>query len=254
VIEAKNISVTLGGRQILGKVNAAFRSGTITAILGPNGAGKSTLLKCLTGAVKPTNGAVYLDGRELSDYSLEDLSRRRAVLSQATPISFPFTAHEIVSMGRNPYSMIESVARNHEIADAALEKVDAWHLRDRSFPTLSGGEQQRIQFARVMAQIWETEGATLLLDEPTSALDLKHQHQLLDLIHELCEERRLTVVIVMHDLSLAYHCTDNCYFIKAGRIQGGEPSRDLLTPQKIAEVFDLPEKYAVQRFGVPIAD
>jgi iron complex transport system ATP-binding protein len=252
VIDAENITYVIGGKHILANVHASFEAGRITTILGPNGAGKSTLLKCLTGAINPTEGRVLIDGRDLGEYTLDELARCRAVLSQATPISFPFTAHEIVAMGRNPYSNNESVARNSHIADEALKLVDAWHLRDRSFPTLSGGEQQRIQFARVITQIWETDGASLLLDEPTSALDLKHQHQLLDLVRDLCTARRLTVIIVMHDLNLAYHCTDNCYFIREGRIEGGGASRDLLTPKKIAEIFDLPEKYAAQRFGVSL--
>lgn len=250
MIVAEKISVGIGEKKILKEVDATFETGRMTAILGPNGAGKSTFLKCLTGAIRPMQGSIRIDGREISDYSLDELSRRRAVLSQVASISFPFTAREIVAMGRNPYALSDSLARSSEIVDEALRRVDAWHLRDRSFPTLSGGEQQRVQFARVIAQIWEQEGASLLLDEPTSALDLKHQHQMLDLVAELCRDFRLTVVIIMHDLNLAYHSTDDCYYLKDGRILCGGPSRELVNPRTIAEIFELPEKYAAGRFGI----
>ncbi|MDF2366694.1 heme ABC transporter ATP-binding protein [Sneathiella sp.] len=252
MINAENIVYSIGGQRILANVYATFTPGKVTAILGPNGAGKSTLLKCLTGALKPDEGKVSLEGKDLRDYSLTELSRRRAVLSQANPISFPFTAHEIVVMGRNPYSLEKTTASNAEIADEALTLVDAWHLRDRSYPTLSGGEQQRIQFARVLAQIWEQEGACLFLDEPTSALDLKHQHQLMDLVQKLCAEKNLTVIIVMHDLTLAYHCTDRCFFIREGWIRGGGESKKLITADTISEIFDLPMEYAAMRFGMEL--
>ena len=249
MIIADNISYNIGTKQILTRVSTRFAAGRVSAILGPNGAGKSTLLRCLTGSLTPDTGAVTMDGRELEEYSLADLSRKRAVLSQANPISFPFTALEIVLMGRNPYELDHSADRNTEVAMAALEMMDAWHLRDRSFPTLSGGEQQRVQFARVISQIWEQEGACLFLDEPTSALDLKHQHQLLDLVQSLCQQHGLAVVIVMHDLNLAYHCTDDCYFIKDGRIEGSGESRDMINAERISDIFDLPLKYAGMRFG-----
>lgn len=253
MIDAENIVYSIGGQRILANVYATFKPGDVTAILGPNGAGKSTLLKCLTGALKPDEGRVSLDGKDLRHYSLTELSRRRAVLSQANPISFPFTAHEVVVMGRNPYSLEKTTASNTEIADEALTLVDAWHLRDRSYPSLSGGEQQRVQFARVLSQIWEQEGACLFLDEPTSALDLKHQHQLMDLVQKLCGEKNLTVVIVMHDLNLAYHCTDRCFFLREGWIQGGGESKKLITADTISDIFDLPKKYATMRFGMEIA-
>ena len=249
MITAENISYKIGSKQILTDVSTRFEAGRVSAILGPNGAGKSTLLRCLTGSLTPDTGAITLDGRGLDDYSLADLSRKRAVLSQANPISFPFTAFEIVLMGRNPYELDHSAALNTDIAMEALEMMDAAHLRDRSFPTLSGGEQQRVQFARVISQIWEQEGASLFLDEPTSALDLKHQHQLLDLVQSLCKQHGLAVVLVMHDLNLAYHCTDDCYFIKGGRIEGSGKSRKLINAERISDIFDLPLKYAGMRFG-----
>ncbi|WP_288902851.1 heme ABC transporter ATP-binding protein [uncultured Sneathiella sp.] len=253
MIDAENIVYSIGGQRILANVYATFKPGEVTAILGPNGAGKSTLLKCLTGDLKPDEGRVLLAGKDLKHFSLTELSRRRAVLSQANPISFPFTAHEIVVMGRNPYSLEKTTASNAEIAEEALNLVDAWHLRDRSYPTLSGGEQQRVQFARVLSQIWGQEGACLFLDEPTSALDLRHQHQLMDLVQKLAVEKKLTVIIVMHDLNLAYHCTDRCFFIREGWIRGGGTSKDLITADTIAEIFDLPMKYAAMRFGMDLA-
>jgi len=156
--------------------------GSIFGLLGPNGAGKSTLLKCLTGSYHPNAGMIKLDDKPLAHYSLDRLSRKRAVLSQSNPINFPFTVFEIGRRGRNPYVKNNSAPNDMEVSLAALESVDALHLKERIFPTLSGGEQQRVQLARVLAQLWEQENAYLFLDEPTSALDLKHPHQFLSLV------------------------------------------------------------------------
>jgi iron complex transport system ATP-binding protein len=250
MISVESINYDISRQPILMGVDAAFAAGKVNAILGPNGAGKSTLLGCMTGALTPGSGAVFLDGRRLDDYSLAELSQKRAVLSQANPVSFPFSAEDIVLMGRNPYALAGNSAEDLEVARETLQLMDAWHLRERSFPTLSGGEQQRIQFARVLAQIWNRKGAYLFLDEPTSALDLRHQYQVLDLIQLLCRDMNLCVVIVMHDLNLAYHCTDYCYFIKEGRISTSGVSQEVINADTIAEMYNLPSKYAARHVNM----
>jgi iron complex transport system ATP-binding protein len=176
----------------------------------------------------------------INQYPLQELATKRAVLSQSSVINFPFTVMEIVLMGRNPYSSENNKFKDVEIAQEALKSVDAYQLKDRIYPTLSGGEQQRVQLARVFAQLWEQKNAYMFLDEPTSALDLKHQHQVLTLIRNLSERLQLTVCIVIHDLSLARFYSDNVILIKNSSDVIMDKSYIALTRKNISNVFDVP--------------
>lgn len=240
MIEAKQISYRAGNSVILNDVSVTIRPGEITAILGPNGAGKSTLLKCLTAFHRPDSGVVLLEGKPLKDYSLEALSRKRAVLSQSNPISFPFSALDIAMMGRNPYVIKGNSDQDAKVVRAALESVDAWHLKDRIFSTLSGGEQQRIQIARVLSQLWEQENAYLFLDEPTLALDLKHQFQIFDLACKLVNAKTFAICVILHDLNLAMRYADKCVLMKWGKILASGATSDMLTNENIMQVFEVP--------------
>ncbi len=180
MIQALNITYQAKEKTLLRNASLTLDNGKITAILGSNGAGKSTLLKCLSGGLTPTNGSIMLEDKALQTYPLRDLAKKRAVLSQSPEIGFPFTVLEIVLMGRAPHQ--QNPIKDHEIAIEALQLVDAANLKDRLLPTLSGGEQQRVHLARVLAQLWEQQDCYLFLDEPTSALDIKHQHQVLELL------------------------------------------------------------------------
>lgn len=243
MIEARGISYSAGSCVILNDVSVAIKPGQITAILGPNGAGKSTLLKCLTAFHQPNNGTVLLEGKPLEDYSLDSLSRKRAVLSQSGHIGFPFTGFEIAMMGRNPYVSKGSPDRDAEVVRVALESVDAWHLKDRIFPTLSGGEQQRIQLARVLAQLWEQENAYLFLDEPTLALDLKHQYQIFNLACKLARNKTFAVCVILHDLGLAMRYADYSILMKWGKIFASGPTSSMLVNENIMHVFEVPADF-----------
>lgn len=243
MIEAKNISYSVGSAKILDGVDATIKLGNITAILGPNGAGKTTLMKCLAVSCQPDSGVINLEGSSISDYSLKALAKKRAVLSQSNPISFPFTAFEIVMMGRNPYVIGENYVEDVNIVREVLESVDAWHLKDRIFPTLSGGEQQRVHLARVLAQLWGQENAYLFLDEPTSAVDLKHQHQIFDLASKMAKERNLAICVIMHDLNLVLRYADYAILMREGRIHASGRIRDVLTVENVMGVFEVPSEF-----------
>lgn len=239
MILAEQISVKVDGRFILENVSIAIPTGKVTALMGPNGAGKSTLLKCLTGANPISHGEISINGKPLQSYSLEALSRTRAVLSQSAVIDFPFSAFDIVKMGRNPYSGITTPAEDDEIAYRALQRVDCLALKDRIFQTLSGGEQQRIQLARVVAQLWEAKHGYLFLDEPTSALDLKYQHQMLRLVRDLVASSSIGVCIVVHDLNLAMRYADQLLLIKDGQLYASGETDKVLTSKNIENVFEV---------------
>lgn len=238
MIRAEQLHYYVNGSTILRDITLNIPKGKVTAILGANGAGKSTLLKCLTGAAQPTQGCVTIDNKNLSEHSLSELSQTRAVLSQTNSINFPFSAYEIAMMGRSPYSHSPKSKQDNVIVRAALEQVDAWHLKDRIFPTLSGGEQQRVHLARVLAQLWENHDSYLFLDEPTSALDLKHQHLILQLAREKSREG-MGIITILHDIYLAHSYADHVVLLKEGTLFADGRVEDVLTKDHISDVFDV---------------
>lgn len=244
MIEIKNGSYSIGNKTILKNINLTIAQGEVLVILGPNGAGKSTLLKNLTGSLTPDIGQVFFKNRPIQDYSIQELSKLRAVLSQSTPINFPFTSWEIVMMGRSPHLLDHETPTDHKIASDVLQTLDAFHLKDRIFSTLSGGEQQRIQFARVLAQIWDQENACLFLDEPIASLDLKHQFNILELTRDLSRTRKYAVCIVLHDMNMAKYYADRAILLKAGKTFACGEVENVLSTENITNVFDIPVEYA----------
>lgn len=236
MIKTHNIGYVIAGNRILDHINLAIKPEKLTIILGANGAGKSTLLQCLSGAITPHIGEVELDGKNLQHYSLKELATKRAVLSQSNLVNFPFSVTQIVEMGRSPYS---NKNNDEAIITKALQLLDALHLKDRIFMTLSGGEQQRVQIARILTQIWQQEHAYIFLDEPTSALDLKHQHQLLQLLQELAQKKKFTIVTVMHDLHLAKKYGDEVIVLKEGKLLESGKIDEVLTANLIAKAYDI---------------
>lgn len=252
MIEAHAISWRAGTKPILDGVSVHLEPGRVTAIVGPNGSGKSTLMKCLVGVLRPATGVVHLDGRPLADFGLDELARRRAFLAQGHAINFPFTATEVVLLGRHPYAGEGEDVGDLARARSALERADVWHLRERLFPTLSGGEQQRVQIARVLAQVQGLDGAFLFLDEPTSALDLKHQYMVFDMLRELAREQHMAVCVILHDIQLARRYADNAILMKEGRLFAAGPAIDVLDARNVAELFEIPE--ALARDIVAVSD
>lgn len=239
MFEAKNISVAIGAKNILNDVSLELNVNETIALLGANGAGKSTLLKALCGDVKLTKGEISLEKRQLKDWSYHELARKRAVLSQHTNLSFPFTVQEVVLLGRNPHIRGTESKKDLEIVNQALRLVEAEHLVSQSFPTLSGGEQQRVHLARVLAQIWEKPNNStryLLLDEPISSLDLAHQHLTLQTARQFANEGT-AVLMVLHDLNLAAQYSDKVMILQNGRKIAFDTPKKVLTKELIREVF-----------------
>ena len=171
MLEAQGLSFSIAGFSLLRDIDLRVEPGKVTAIIGPNGAGKTSLLRLLTGEQRPTAGNIALSGRPLGDWSPTQLASVMAVLPQSSRLDFPFTAREVVMMGRIPHAT--GLVRDTAIVDAALAAVDGSYLDKRFYTHMSGGEKQRVQLARVLAQIWEpvTDHArVLILDEPTSSL------------------------------------------------------------------------------------
>jgi iron complex transport system ATP-binding protein len=243
-LAAAEITVRIGAKTLLADVSLSLSSGEIAALVGPNGAGKSTLLRVLSGDLVPRTGIVSLKGRALASYSPGALAGHRAVLSQSISVTFPFTVAEIVRMGAGA----RRGRQIDELVDAALAEVDLSDFHERVITTLSGGEQQRAHFARVLVQLACGEAANgpglLLLDEPTAALDLRHQ---LDVIAaaRMRAARGSTVVAILHDLNLAVLLARRVLVLDRGRIDADGPPDGTITEALLERVFGVSQAVGV---------
>ncbi|MDF1501408.1 heme ABC transporter ATP-binding protein [Roseisolibacter sp. H3M3-2] len=240
MLTARGVAYAAGGRRLLDDVSASFAPGAVSVVVGPNGAGKSTLVRVLCRELPPAAGEVRYGGRPLGEWSDGELARVRAVLSQSVELAFPLRVWEVVLMGRYPHFAGRPTARDEAACEAAMRYFDVWDWADRSYLTLSGGERQRVQFARVMAQIWErAPGATryLVLDEPLTFLDIRYQFEFLHRVRELAAAGDLVVVGVVHDLNLAARFADHLVLLAGGRVLADGAPADVLTPDRVEAAF-----------------
>ncbi|MGB9096128.1 heme ABC transporter ATP-binding protein [Erwinia sp.] len=227
LLEGQNLSWRVGHRLLIDDVSLSLRSGEMVSLIGPNGAGKSTLLRLLTGYLQPAAGGCLLGGQPLASWSRERLAQTRAVMRQQSHVEFPLPVREVVAMGRAPWPSHSTKAVVEEVM--ALTGSDT--LADRDYRHLSGGEQQRVQLARALAQLWHEDGPRgwLFLDEPTSALDLYHQQHALRLLHQLTRKGQLTVCCVLHDLNLAALWSDSLLLLHQGRLVAAGTPAEVMT-------------------------
>ena len=219
-------------------ISLTCEPGYITALLGPNGAGKTSVLKLLSGEIKADSGELLLNDRHLHDWRPVERARMLACLPQQSTLNFPFTVEEVVLMGRIPYDTGDR--HDREIVRQTLQAVDGWELVDRNYTELSGGEKQRVQLARVLAQVWQPnvidgqiQNRVLLLDEPSSSLDIAHQQILLKIVQEMAAQS-VAVVIVVHDLNIAFCCAHRLVLMSKGHLVA-QGSADEITKGNLLE-------------------
>lgn len=250
---AERVYLRLAGFDLLRDVSLAVSPGEVTAVVGPNGAGKSSLLRVLTGDNPIAAGRVSLNGKPLPDWPMKERARLVGVLPQHTVLDFPFTAREVVALGRIPHDT--GVVRDEEIISEALAIVDALYLERRYYTHMSGGEKQRVQLARVLAQIWEPSeigDRFLIMDEPTSAFDLRHQRMCLEVVAGFAKAG-VGVLMVLHDLNLAARCADNLVVIADGRVAAQGAPGEVLTVELIDDVFGVEAVISCHpRSGTPL--
>lgn len=235
-ISMTNLSVNIADKAVLRDVNLELHSGQVTALLGPNGAGKSTLLKSLCQEVSLASGQITVLGRPLKDWDRAQLAKSLAVLPQHASLTFPFKVFEVVQMGLYPLTL--SQQQGNVLVDQQLDKVALSALKYRRYPTLSGGEKQRVQLARVLAQLAQAgRSPILLLDEPTSALDLAQQHRVLALARSLATDHNYSVIVVLHDLNLASRYADRLVILNQGIVVGDGSPSEVLTADIINQVW-----------------
>lgn len=241
MLEARNVTVKRGVKSLIADASLAIVPGRLTAIIGPNGAGKSTLLRAMAGELKPTGGAVFLDGTDIRDIPVARLAVRRSVVAQSTTLSFSFTVLEIVMLGATVPGFGIRDREAADVAREALHSVGLGAFESRLLHELSGGERQRVHLARAICQLntaprRENEAAAILLDEPTASLDLKHQDNVLTLIKAQSQNGR-AVLLVIHDLNLAAAYADEIVLMADGRVVGRGKPDSVLNEDLLSHTF-----------------
>ena len=210
----------------------------MVSIIGPNGSGKSTLIKIISHEINNYKGEIYFQNKTIPKWNINKLSQSRAILSQDNYLSFPFTALDVIKMGRFPYK--ES---NNTSTDICNKIVEIFKMKDKlkqNYMTLSGGEKQRVQLARIIAQIWSEDNLNnklLLLDEPTSFLDIKHQHELFDFLKYL-NNKGLTILMVLHDINHALSNSNKILLLKDSKMVDYGKSERVITEKNLLEAYD----------------
>ena len=250
ILEAQAVSMVVGGATLVDGIDLRIAAGEMVAIVGPNGAGKSTLLRMLSGDLRPTRGQIRLKQRDIHLYAPRALAHHRAMLSQHVNVTFPFTVEEIVHMGAGDAGR----AAAQRLVDAALDEVGLTHFSHRQLPTLSGGEQQRAHFARVLVQLACGERlhgpGLLLLDEPTSSLDMRHQIDLVETAR-LRARNGTAVIAVLHDLNLAMRFADRIVLLHRGKLAVDGGRTDAITAETIRRIFEVDVTIDYTDQGVP---
>lgn len=238
ILETKNLTCAYNGHPVLEDLCLEARPGQVLALIGPNGVGKSTLLRAMARLLHPRYGKVLLAGEDLWRTAPRDIARQLALAPQTNGTQWLITVEEAVALGRAPHRgwLLPLTSQDQVATDRALEQAGLHSLRYRKVAELSGGEQQRVVLARVLAQ----EPQVLLLDEPTSHLDLKYQSGILGLVHQLAHRDGLTVIISLHDLNLAALYSDRLALLSEGQLLSVGTPTEVLTPERLSQVYGVP--------------
>jgi iron complex transport system ATP-binding protein len=239
MINAYKISYRLKQRDILNNIDLDIQKGELVAIVGPNGAGKTTLLSILSNEIK-SDEPVFFKNKAYNNWSKNDLPKHKAKFSQHNNTDIPLLVEEIVIMGRYPYFEATPKKEDLEAASQAMKELDVFHLKNRLYNTLSGGEKQRVQLARVICQLTNhVVNKTLFLDEPLNNLDVLHQYRLLIFAQKYVENGN-TIIMVVHDLNLASQFATKVIMLKNGEISKIGHPNEVFTGKNISQVYDFP--------------
>lgn len=235
MIHIKKLQCSMGGQVILDQINLEFEKNHIYGIIGPNGAGKSTLLKHMMRIIEPKVGTIFYDQKDIAKVKVKDYAKMASFVFQENSRDVDFTVYETLLMGRYAYmDYLGNISEEDEqLVETVIKELKLDHLRYRYISTLSGGEAQKVFIGRALVQ----DTPILLLDEPTSMLDIHNSVELLELIKHIKEKRQLTIVMVLHDLNLAFSYCDRIVLMEKGRIVLAEDQESVLQNQKLKEVY-----------------
>lgn len=233
MIEIKNLSFSYGSHDVLNDISFAVEPGQCVGILGNNGAGKSTLITCINGIRRPKSGQVLIHGQDIQKLRRNALAKKVAYVAQKNELTNA-TVFDCVLLGRTPFIKWSISQEDLDACEEMIEQLGISHLKLRYVDELSGGEMQKVMLARALVQQPEL----LLLDEPTSNLDPKNQYEMMAMVQKIAREKKIAVLIVIHDLNLALRYCDRFYFLKdhIGYSYGGI---ETVTPETIREVYNI---------------
>lgn len=235
MIDIENLSAGYDGKTIIKGVSLSVQRGEIVSILGPNGAGKTTLLRCIEGILSPSFGSILINGKRLKELNEKERGTIIASVPQIHRPIFPFKVIEVVLMGRNPYISGYSTPskKDYEIAETVIKEVGINELKDRYYTELSGGELQLTLIARALAQ----EPEIILFDEPTAHLDFRNQLIILSIIKKIVKEKKISVLMVLHDPNLAMLYADTVFLMEKGHIIASGIPFDIITCENIKRLY-----------------
>ncbi len=240
-IKSESMSLEIDGGEIVNDINIEVFPGKVLGLIGPNGAGKSTILKILSGDIKPTGGVVKYNDINISNIPFVDRAHIRGVMSQSQTIVFDFSVLEIIEMGWLHSDHDYYTSFYPDVLKQIIEDCELQHLVDRKFNTLSGGEQKRVHFARVLLQLWIPEGDIhprfMLLDEPLANLDIYHELKMLEIIKRHLS-KNIGVLLILHDLNTASKFADNIVLMKNGTIVKNGSTIEVLTESILSETYE----------------
>lgn len=237
ILQADKLTLQYGARVIADKLDFGVDKAEIISIIGPNGSGKSTLLKSLGRLLKPTHGTVLLEGKDIQTMKPSDVAKKMSILPQSSTAPPDMTVYDLVCYGRMPHQSMFGTpkSKDTEMIEAALEQTNTSGMRYRRLDTLSGGERQRAWLAMAIAQ----DPQILLLDEPTTYLDIKHQLDLMNLVYDLHLTKKITVIMVLHDLNHAARFSHRLVAVKKGKIFADGPVADVFTEKILRDLYDV---------------
>ncbi|KQS92003.1 heme ABC transporter ATP-binding protein [Chryseobacterium sp. Leaf394] len=239
MIKAHQINYRHKEFHILNNVDVSLGFGEFLAIVGPNGAGKSSLLSVLANEVKSRQQILFKD-KNITDWKITELSKHKAKFSQHNSNDIPLEVKDVVMMGRYPYFDAQPKEEDLQATDEMMHQTDVYHLKDREYNTLSGGEKQRVHLSRVLAQLKnEITQKLLFLDEPLNNLDVKHQYKALEIIKNFTHNEN-SAVVVLHDLNLAAQYADKILLMKSGKVAAYGTPEEVFTAENISEAYNFP--------------
>ena len=237
MIDIKKINYSIDGTQILDNISFKFGKGKFYGILGPNGSGKTTFLDVLSGYKEAMDCEIYIENKELKEYSYLELAKKIAIVPQKFDIAFPFSVEEILEMGRYPYKkkFFSLQKKDYEIIDNVIKEIGLEKFLKKEITTLSGGEEQRVIFGKALIQATPI----LFLDESTSNLDPYYSHTLLSIAKKRVKQEKITIIGVFHDFNLATLYCDEILLFEKGKIVESGKTEDVLNSKKLEEVFKI---------------
>jgi len=247
VYKIENLSFKIQKKEILNRINLEIKTNTFLSIIGPNGCGKSTLIKTINRNLDIQNGTIVLNSKNIENFKHKELALKRSVLNQALFFPYNFKAIEIIEMGLYAYDLNQKEKK--DILDYIILKLNLESLQDKEYSNLSGGEKQKIQFARVIVQLYASKENEkyLFLDEPTLNLDVFYQYKILDLAKELQKDLKIGVCAVLHDINQAYLYSNEVVMMKEGEIKYFGKTNDILTYENIYDIFKVESEFVYSK-------